>query len=179
MKALEEIGWRKTIRFFFSTLFIAGFRLLIFPPLRRIALQLAGAKIGVDSVIHDVRFFNAYRAGFTGLTLGKRCFIGDECLIDLADQVILADDVTIAERVTILTHTNVGYTSHPLQKFFPPSSAPVQLEHGAFVGVNSTLLPGVTVGECAFIAAGSVVTESVQAWTLVGGVPARVIRQLT
>lgn len=178
MKALNEIGWRKSLRFVFSTLFLACFRLLLFPPLREFALRIVGVKIGADSVIHDVRFFNAYRMGFAGLTLGSRCFIGDECLIDLADQVAFADEVTLAERVTILTHTNVGYATHPLQKYFPSSSAPVRLDHGAFVGVNSTILPGVTIGECAFIAAGSVVTEDIPAWTLVGGVPARVIRQL-
>jgi maltose O-acetyltransferase len=178
MKALHEIGWTKTVRFLFTSLYLAGFRLLIFPPLRSIALVLVGVKIGKDTVIHDVRFFNAYRTGFSGLSLGKRCFVGDECLIDLADKVVLADDVTLAERVTILTHTNVGYANHPLQKYFPPSSAPVHLERGVFVGVNATLLPGVTIGECAFIAAGSVVTDNVPAWTLVGGVPARMIRQL-
>lgn len=178
MKALNEIGWRKSLRFMFSTLFLACFRLLLFPPLREIALRTVGAKIGADSVIHDVRFFNAYRSGFRGLTLGSRCFVGDECLIDLADQVILADEVTLAERVTILTHTNVGYSTHPLQKYFPPSSAPVRLDRGAFVGVNATILPGVTIGECAFVAAGSVVTEDVPEWTLAGGVPAHVIRKL-
>ncbi len=178
MKAFLEIGWLKTIRFFLTSFYLAAFRLLIFPPLRRIALVFVGVKIGADSVIHDVRFFNAYRTGFSGLSLGKRCFIGDECLIDLADKVILADDVTLAERVTILTHTNVGYANHPLQKYFPSSSAPVKLERGAFVGVNATLLPGITIGECAFIAAGSVVTENVPGWTLAGGVPARTIRQL-
>ncbi len=178
MKAFREIGLRKTLRFLSSSLFLACFNGLLFPPLRTLALRLVGASIDVDSVIHVVRFFNVYRAGFRGLSIGQRCFIGDECLIDLADEVILADDVTLAERVTILTHTNVGYADHPLQPYFPSSHASVRLESGAFVGVNATILPGVTIGEGAFVAAGSVVTNNVEAWTLVGGVPAQVIRRI-
>ena len=178
MKALGEVGPRKLVRFFLSTLFLAAFNWLLFPPLRRWALQLAGAKIGANSIIQALHFFNAYRKGFRGLTLGASCLLGDECLLDLADSITLGDHVTLAERVTILTHTNVGYADHPLQKYFPAFSAPVNIESGAFVGANATILPGVTIGKGAFIAAGSVVTENVPAWTMVGGVPARIIREI-
>lgn len=178
MNAVREIGLRKSMRFFFSTLFLAVFGWLLFPPLRAGALRMVGARIGADCVIHSARFFNAYRLGFQGLHLGDRCFIGDDCLIDLADAVILEDQVTLAERVTVLTHTNVGYADHPLQAYFPPFTAPVRLKRGAFIGVNATILPGVTVGEGTFVAAGSVLTEDTPAWTLVAGVPAKVIRNL-
>ena len=178
MDALRAIGIRKAIRFFVTTIFLAGFNCLIFPPLRMLALRWAGAKIGSGTVIHAVRFFNAYRTGFKGLQWGARCFIGDDCLLDLADRIILEDQVTLAERVTILTHTNVGYADHPLQEFFPAFAASVRLKRGAFAGVNVTILPGVTIGEGTFIAAGSVVTEDTPAWTLVAGAPARVIRDL-
>jgi acetyltransferase-like isoleucine patch superfamily enzyme len=178
MRALREIGLRKALRFCFATCFLAFFNWMLFPPLRRLALLAVGAHIGADGVIHNVHFFNAYRTGFKGLWLGRRCFIGDECLIDLADQVILEDDVTLAERVTVLTHTNVGYADHPLQPYFPAMQAPVRFERGAFVGVNATILPGVTIGASAFVAAGSVVTESVPARTLVAGVPSRILRRV-
>jgi acetyltransferase-like isoleucine patch superfamily enzyme len=178
MNAVREIGVRRASRFFFATLFQAGLNWMIFPPLRIFALRLVGAKIGTDSIVHHVHFFNAYRTGWRGMHLGARCFIGDECLLDLADQIVMADEVTLAERVTILTHTNVGYASHPLQPYLPAMQAPVHLERGAFVGVNATILPGITIGECAIVAAGSVVTENVPAWALVGGVPARFIRDV-
>lgn len=176
MKALNELGPNKIIRFFFATLFSAGFNWLLFPPLRRIALQWAGAKIGRNSVIHGIRFFNGYRKGFKGLTMGESCFIGDECLLDLADSIILGGHVTLAERVMILTHMNVGFADHPLQRYFPAFSAPVIIERGAFLGANVTVLPGIVIGEGSFVAAGSVVTENVPPWTLMGGVPARAIR---
>jgi maltose O-acetyltransferase len=179
MKALQEIGLRNAIRFAILSVLLMGFRILIFPPLRTWFLRCLGAQIGKNGIIHDVRFFNCYRKGFKGLKIGDNCFIGDEVLIDLADEVVLADHVTLAERVTILTHTNVGFKDHPLQKYFPSFSKPVILEHGVFVGVNATILPGVTLGECSFVAAGAVVTHDVLPYSVVAGAPAKEIRMLT
>lgn len=178
MNAVREIGLGKALRFFGSTLFLALYGILLFPPLRAAALQMMGARIGRDCIIHATRFFNAYRLGFRGLDIGDKCFIGDDCLLDLADRIVMRESVTLAERVTILTHTNVGYADHPLQKYFPAFTAPVILERGAFIGVNATILPGVTVGEGTFVAAGSVLTESTPPWSLVAGVPARVLRDV-
>jgi acetyltransferase-like isoleucine patch superfamily enzyme len=179
LKALKEVGFRKALRFGLYTLFLIPLRWLIFPQLRVPYLRLLGARIGRGVIIHEIRFFNTYRTGFRGLEIGAHCFIGDEALIDLAERVIMADHVTLAERVTILTHTNVGYLDHPLQRYFPSMAAPVRLERGSFVGVNATLLPGVTIGEGSFVAAGAVVSQDVPPWHVVGGVPARVLRELS
>jgi acetyltransferase-like isoleucine patch superfamily enzyme len=178
VKALDEIGWRKAFRFGFFTLALVPYRFALFPPLRAALLRLLGARIGRRTVLHDVRFFNLYRRGLAGLSVGDDCFLGDECLFDLAEGIVLEDQVTLAERVLVLTHMNVGYADHPLQASFPPLSAPVRLLRGSFVGANVTLLAGVTVGPGSFVAAGSVVTEDVPPKTLVGGVPARVRRRL-
>ncbi len=178
MKALQEIGPRKALKFGVFTILLVIFKAMLFPPLRVWFLRLLGARVGTGVVIHSVKFFNHYRTGFGGLKIGDHCFIGDEALIDLADQVILSDSVTLAERVTILTHTNVGFKDHPLQKYFPAFSKPVILERGSFVGVGATILAGVTVGQCAFVAAGSVVNQDVPPFHVVGGVPARVLKVL-
>jgi acetyltransferase-like isoleucine patch superfamily enzyme len=178
VKALGEIGLRRSLRFGFFTLALVPYRLLLFPQLRRPYLRLLGARIGRRSILHDVRFFNLYRRGLGGLSIGSECFLGDECLIDLADAVRLEDQVTLAERVLVLTHRNVGYADHPLQPLFPPMSAPVSLGRGCFVGANVTILAGVSIGEGSCVAAGSVVTESVAPRTLAAGVPARRIREL-
>lgn len=178
MKAIHEIGLKKIVRFTFLTISLSFFRILIFPPLRAWALRLFGAQLGTNVVVHEVKFFNYYRVGFPGLTIGSNCFIGDDTLVDLADRVTLDDDVTLAERVTVLTHINVGYKDHPLQKLFPAKTQAVHFARGAFIGANVTILPGIQIGECSFVAAGSVVTQDVPAWTLVGGVPARLLRDL-
>jgi maltose O-acetyltransferase len=178
MKALDEIGTAKALRFGLYTLALAPYRLLLFPPLRAVYLRLLGARIGPRSILHDVRFFNLYRRGPGGLVIGRECFLGDECLLDLAEGIELEDQVTLAERVLVLTHRNVGYADHPLQSAFPPEAAPVRFEAGCFVGASATILGGVTIGRGSFVAAGSVVTKSVPPRTLVGGVPARVIRPI-
>jgi acetyltransferase-like isoleucine patch superfamily enzyme len=178
VKALGEIGWGRAARFGFFALAMVPFRLALVPQLRAPWLRLLGARVGRRAILHDVRFFNLYRRGLAGLDVGDECFLGDECLIDLAESVRLERQVTFAERVLVLTHTNVGYADHPLQAHFPALAAPVVVESGAFVGANVTLLPGVRVGSCSFVAAGSVVTADVPPRTVVAGVPARVLRRL-
>jgi acetyltransferase-like isoleucine patch superfamily enzyme len=178
VKALREIGLGKAFRFGFMSLALVPYRLALFPQLRSLYLRLLGARIGPRSVLHDVRFFNLYRRGLSGLAIGRECFLGDECLLDLAEGIELQDQVTLAERVLVLTHQNVGYADHPLQAAFPAMAAPVRFESGCFVGAGATVLAGVTVGHHAFVAAGSVVTRDVPPRTLVGGVPAREIRRL-
>ena len=178
MKALDEIGASRALRFLLFTLAMAPYRVALFPPVRTAWLRLLGASIGRRSILHDVRFFNLYRRGLGGLRIGDDCFLGDECLLDLAEEIRLEDHVTLAERVVVLTHTNVGYRDHPLQAHFPAMAAPVTIRRGSFVGAAVTILPGLTIGPEAFVAAGSVVTADVPPRTVVAGVPARPLRTL-
>ncbi len=178
MKALTEIGWRRAARFGFYTLAMVPYRALLVPQLRAPYLRLLGARVGRRTILHNLRFFNLYRRGLGGLSIGEECFVGDECLFDLAEAITLERQVTLAERVLVLTHMNVGYADHPLQPYFPPMAAPVVLEQGAFVGASVTILGGVRIGSAAFVAAGSVVNADVPPRTLVGGVPARVLRPI-
>lgn len=183
MKAIEEVGLRKTLKF----LLFCGVQvvyhnlidhLFYFSHARKLFLIMLGAKIGESTIMMDVHFFNWHHRGPSGLLIGKECFIGDQTLIDLYDQVTLEDQVTLAQRVTILTHMNVGYKNHPLQKAFPKISESVILKRGCVIGAGAIILAGITVGERSFIAAGSVVTKSVPSNTLVAGVPAKIIRKI-
>jgi acetyltransferase-like isoleucine patch superfamily enzyme len=177
-KALGEIGLRGALRFGLSTLAMAFYRLLLVPQLRAPFLRLLGARLGRGTIVHDVRFFNLYRRGLPGLRVGDFCFLGDECLLDLADEIVLERQVTLAERVLVLTHTNVGYRDHPLQRHFPAMTGPVHVHEGSFLGAGVIVLPGLHIGPRACVAAGSVVTRDVPADTLVAGVPARPLRRL-
>jgi acetyltransferase-like isoleucine patch superfamily enzyme len=179
MKALEEIGIWKAVKYVFTTIALCVFKLMIFSPCKIFFLRLLGVRIGKHCVINSVKFINCYRKGFRGLTIGDECFIGDDVMIDLADEVHIGDKVTIAARVTLLTHTNVGYRSHPLQQFFPSFSKPVIIKSGSFIGINSTIFPGIEVGECAFIGACSMVNKNVESYTMVAGIPAKIIRTLS
>lgn len=178
MQALKEVGFKKAFKFVLFSFLQLFYRLLPLPPLRKLFLLVAGAKIGQDSIIMDVHFFNWHHQGLSGLRIRQQCFIGDETLIDLYNKVTLEDNVTIAQRVAILTHINVGYKTHPLQKHFPFQSLPTYFREGCVIGACATILPGVTIGQRSMVAAGSVVTKDVPANTLVAGVPAKVIRKL-
>lgn len=178
MQALKEVGLKKAFKFLIFSFFETFYRLLPLPQLRQIYLYIGGAKIGQDSIIMDVRFFNWHHQGLSGVRIGRKCFVGDETLIDLYNKVTLEDNVTVAQRVTILTHMNVGYKDHPLQKYFPQVSLPVFLKEGCVICACVTILPGVTIGERSMVAAGAVVTKDVPPKTLVAGVPAKVIRKI-
>jgi len=178
MKALQEIGLRKAFRFVIGSLAILLMKVVVFPQVRGWLLRLLGARLGPGTIIHSVSFFNHYRGGFSMLKSGRDCFVGDEGLFDLADGIVMEDQVTLAERVTVLTHTNVGYADHPLQKHFPAFTAPVTFGRGCFIGTNATIMPGVVIGEMSVVAAGAVVTQDVPPGTVVGGVPAREIKRL-
>ena len=162
-------------RFAFLTLAMVPYRCALLPPLRVAWLRLLGARIGARVVLHDVGFFNLYRRGLGGLQLGDECFLGDGCLLDLADEVRLERQVTLAERVLVLTHTNVGYRDHPLQARFPSQTAGVTLRRGTFVGAGAMILAGVSVGPEAFVGAGSLVNRDVGASETAVGVPVRTL----
>lgn len=183
MKAIQELGIRKSIRFVIYSLLWAIYHQIVnhlfyLPLTRKYFLQLLGAKIEKDSIIMDVKFFNWHQKGPQGLVIGKKCFIGDDCLLDLYESITLEDHVTLGQRVLVLTHTSVGYSDHPLQKYFKRTKKPVIFQSGCFVGAGSIILPGVTVGQKAFIAAGSVVTENIPSKSLYAGVPAKLVRKL-
>src|SRR3989338_2289097 len=183
-KTVQELGLKKSIRFtiysflqvFYHQLTV---HLLPFPLIRKLFLIVLKARIGKDAIIMDVKFFNWHHRGPGGLVVGKDCFIGDEVIIDLYDEVILEDQVTLAQRVTVLTHLNVGYNDHPLQRFFPKSSKPVLFKKGCVVATGAIVLHGVTISEKSFVAAGSVVTKNVPPQTLIAGIPAKVIRKIS
>ena len=178
MKALEETGSANSIKYVFQTLLLSIYLFLIFPPLRTVFLTILGAKIHQSAVVMNVKFFNYHHLGFKGLQIGEDCFVGDETMIDLYKNVTIGNQVTIGQRVTILTHTNVGYKNHPLQKFFPKEAKEVTIESGTFIGAGSIILPGITIGKESFVAAGSVVTQNVPSNTLAAGVPAKPVRKI-
>lgn len=154
---------------------------LMFMPTRTIApvLRRYGAKIG-----ERVRFksplviHNSALAGdryYKQLVVGSDCYFGRELFLDLQDKIIIEDRVTISHRVMILTHTDAG--SSPLKdESIQTSQSPVIIRRGAYIGANVTILEGVEIGELSIVGAGAVVTKSVSPGTVVGGVPARVIK---
>lgn len=176
MMALKEVGIGKALRYVFFSIWQYLFSMMFVSPLRVWWLRVFGAKIGSNTVIERIRFTNLYRMGIGGITIGKNCFLGDGVVLDTAERIILQDDVTLSFDVMVLTHTNVGYRDHPVQAHIPSVAKSTMFKKGCFIGVRAVILPGLTIGEGAAVAAGAVVTKDVPAKTLVGGVPAKRIR---
>jgi len=89
------------------------------------------------------------------------------------EKVVIEEDATIAARTTILSHDeSLAYTGRG-----PERVAETRVGRGAFVGVHCVILPGITVGERALVAAGSIVVRDVAPGSVVAGVPARPIRE--
>ena len=113
-----------------------------------------------------------------GVNMGKHVFMGGGSVLDRVrpDLITVEDYVSIAGGVYILTHSN---PTTPLREILGPESnvlAPVNIKMGAWIAINVVILPGVTIGECAIIASGSVVTKDVPPYCLAAGSPARVIK---
>jgi acetyltransferase-like isoleucine patch superfamily enzyme len=110
------------------------------------------------------------------LSIGSDCFINIGCVLDLTAPITIGDRVSIGHQVLILTSTHQD--AGPTRRAGPVVSEAVRVGDGAWIAARAVLLPGVDVGEGAIVCAGAVVTRSVEPHTMVGGVPARPIRQL-
>src|SRR5262249_32645799 len=107
------------------------------------------------------------------LVLGERVFINTGATVVASHSIVVGDDCLIGDLVAIFDTNH-----HPMQPSRPTRRAPVRLGNNVWIGRAAIILPGVTIGDHAVIAAGSVVTDDVPARTLVAGVPARPIRTL-
>lgn len=114
--------------------------------------------------------------GGRGISIGRDVFLNYGVFLDAAAPIIIGDRVSFGPRVTVLTG------SHELGGVQRRAGAivtqEVHIHDGAWVGAGAIVLPGITIGEGAVVAAGAVVTEDVPPNTMVGGVPARILRRL-
>ncbi len=118
-----------------------------------------------------------------GYSIGKNSLLGPDCVlwawhhID-ADNITIEDDVTIGPRVTLIarTHSILQIETHGKTTTSIPGK--IKIKKGAWIGASAIILPNVTIGECAVVGAGSVVTKDVPPYSVVVGSPAKVIKKL-
>lgn len=108
------------------------------------------------------------------ISLGKNVFINHNCSFLDIGGITIEDDVQIGPSV------NLTSENHPLDPTDRKTVLPKQItiKRNAWVGAGATILPGVTVGENAIVAAGAVVSRDVPPNTVVAGVPAKVVKTL-
>lgn len=109
------------------------------------------------------------------IAVGKNVFINSGCKFQDQGGIVIDDGTLIGHNVVLAT-LNHSLAVRDRQDLIP---GPIRIGKNAWIGSNVTILPGVTVGDGAVVAAGAVVTKDVPAYTVAGGVPARVLRPLT
>ena len=109
------------------------------------------------------------------LSVGTNCGFSGTVLA-AAESIVLEDRVVCGANVTI-TDTD-WHGLRPRERRGPAAHGPVHIARDVWIGMNATILKGVTIGEEAVIAAGSVVTDPVPAGVVVAGNPARVVKEL-
>ena len=109
------------------------------------------------------------------ITLGKRVFINSGCRFQDQGGITIGDDVLLGHNVVLATLNHDPVVARRASML----PAPIVIGDKVWIGANATVLPGVTIGKGAIVAAGAVVHRDVPPFTVVGGVPARILRELS
>lgn len=104
--------------------------------------------------------------------IGKNVVVMNNSLFMAAGGITIEDDVLVAANVQLISNNHDLYDHQVL------TCKPVLLKRNCWIGAGATILPGITVGENAVVAAGAVVTKDVEDNTVVGGNPAKIIKRL-
>lgn len=138
--------------------------------LRAFMSELIGKEVGEGFSL----FPPIYSDFGKNITIGKHVFINSGCCFQDQGGIEIGDGCLIGHQVVFAT---LNHDLAPASRG-DMTPAPIRLGKRVWVGSHATILPGVTVGDNAVIAAGAVVTKDVPADTVVGGVPAKVIKKI-
>lgn len=116
-----------------------------------------------------------YTTGGENIRVGRDVFINQNCTMYDLGGIDIGDDVMIGPNVSIITS---GHPLDPARRRAFVTAKPIVIERNVWIAAGATIIGGVTIGENAVVAAGSIVTRDVPPNTLVGGSPARVIRSI-
>lgn len=133
---------------------------------RNAIFRLVGVRIGVGSTVHTgCRFYQP-----KNISIGDDTSVGDRCFLDGRAKLVIGNHVDIASQVLIYN------SEHNINdEWFGAIEEPVRIGNYVFIGPRAIILPGVTIGDGAIVAAGAVVTKDVSPQSIVGGVPAKEI----
>ena len=138
--------------------------------IRDLLSQITGSEIDESVAVFTPLYINYGKH----TKIGRNVFINFDCVFLDLGGITIDDDVQIAPKVSLLSE------GHPTsiaerQSLIPK---PIHIKKNAWIGANATILQGVTIGENAVVAAGSVVSQDVPDNTIVGGIPAKFIKNV-
>ena len=167
---------KKLNRLFFAML--APFEGRGFIVLRYILIRNLAVSCGENvAVFHNV-FINFGESGREGLRFGKNVSVNTGCYIDASGGISIGDNVSIAHQTSILS-TNHTWTDPNVPICYNEvASRPVRIEDDVWIGCGCRILSGVTIHSRSVVAAGAVVCRNVEFNTVVGGVPAKFLKNI-
>ena len=137
--------------------------------------KIAGVQMGKDVHIGDSVSF---RINPGNVILGNRVEVNYGVCFHAREKIIVGENTAISPFVKFITSQNPNALHNELSKYYKPIKKPIMIGSNVWIGVGAIILPGVTIGEMSVVAAGAVVTSDVPSYTVVGGVPAKVIKHL-
>jgi acetyltransferase-like isoleucine patch superfamily enzyme len=125
---------------------------------------------GEGSSVYDSSYI------FGNVQMGKKCWVGPYSIIDGSGGLTIGDNCTISAGVHIYSHDNLKQTLSGGQ--LPIEHAPVSIGDCTYIGPQSIITKGITIGHHCVIASNSFVSKSVEDYTIVGGNPAKKIGRI-
>lgn len=162
-----------------SIRFVIGKLLLKLPLLRY--KQFVYSLLGVKCAQKGNRFFigNPRVIGdYSNICMHENSEIERCCFLLAKDRIEIGENSTLAYGVSIITGADPNGPKNKLSKIYPPLHAPVVIGNDCWIGANAIILPGVTIGDCVMVAAGSVVNKDIPSNVLVAGSPAVIKKHL-
>lgn len=135
-------------------------------------------KLGVKGTNYRISNSLKLIGDYSLLELGNHSEINAESFILAKDKVVIGNNSTLAYQVTILTSANPNGPHNKLAKIYPKMTSPVIIGKNSWIGARAIVLPGVTIGDFCVVAAGSVVTKDIPDYSVVAGIPAKLIKVL-
>jgi acetyltransferase-like isoleucine patch superfamily enzyme len=169
-RLLHFLTW--AIYCFFSVYilnYVIGYIPIFF--IRKYYYRLWGISVGKNTIINMGQYIMLYPGK---IIIGDDSHINRGCILDGRGGLTIGDSVSISHNVAIMSASHIVN-----DKGFTSKIAPVVIGNYVWIGVNATVLVGVTIGDGAVVAAGSVVTKDVTPYTIVAGIPAKPVGKRT
>ena len=168
-----SVKLRRTIKRMF--LFIAEHIPVPFGKIRMTLYKLAGLKMDKGVTIgYGVQICGS----FEDIYLSENVEIAQGVYLHAYDKITIGRNTSIAPFVKIITNQNPNLGVNKLTNYYKPLKKPVIIDDNVYIGTGAIILPGVNIHEMSVVAAGAVVTKEVPPYTVVAGVPARVVKCL-